>query len=74
MYPIILSRGICHQIQMKIVSSLKVSTKVNHTIFKYSENLRKVNHKFDIDRIGPFGRFQCKLEFKQTRKPSHAFS
>ena len=40
---------------------------ISQKVKPYSENLRKGNRKFDIDRIEPFGRFQCKLEFKQTR-------
>ena len=33
----------------------------------FSENLRKVNCKFVIDRFGQFWQFQCKLECKRTQ-------
>ena len=33
----------------------------------YSQNMRIVNRKFYIDRIGRFGQFQCKMVCKRTQ-------
>ena len=64
--------------------AFKIKVSYRFSLLKpFSENLGKDNRKFDIDRIEPFRRFQCKLECKWTqkiykdvqyRKPSHVFS
>ena len=47
--------------------AFKIKVSYRFSLLKpFSENLGKDNRKFDIDRIEPFRRFQCKLENKQT--------
>ena len=49
------------------MSKVATNTNLKLPLKGYSQNMRIVNRKFYIDRIGRFGQFQCKLVCKRTQ-------